>query len=56
MNTSLATFMKIALTATVIAALIFAVAYRMLEDESDKYKTHIETHQAEALQNAVVTP
>lgn len=52
MNTTLSTFMRIALTATVIAALVFVVAYKMLENESDKYKNHIEIHETEALKNA----
>jgi len=49
MNKTLATFMKLALTATVISALIFIVCYKMLEDESDEYKTYIETHTNDAL-------
>jgi hypothetical protein len=41
--------MKLALTAIVISALIFIVGYKMLENESDQYKTHIETNLNDAL-------
>jgi hypothetical protein len=40
--------MKLALTTVVIAGLIFYVAYKMLDDETTKYQTHIETHLNEA--------
>jgi hypothetical protein len=47
MNTSLATFMKTALTVIVIVALLFAVGYQMVENEitngTTGYKTSIES-------------
>ncbi|MGE8081332.1 hypothetical protein [Peribacillus loiseleuriae] len=42
MNTTLATFMKLALTAVVIAGLLFMTGYSLLEDESDKHIQHID--------------
>ncbi len=42
MNTSLATFMKIAVTVTVIGALLFVVGYQMLEDETGVYDQKIQ--------------
>jgi F0F1-type ATP synthase membrane subunit b/b' len=52
MNTTLTTFMKMAITVVVISALLFIVAYKMLDEESDEYKTHIEENVNEALKNA----
>lgn len=43
MNKTLATFMKIALTAVVISGLLFYVGYKMLDDESDLYEEYVET-------------
>ncbi|MFE7064179.1 hypothetical protein ACFVAD_18780 [Sutcliffiella sp. NPDC057660] len=42
MSTSLATFMKIALTVTVIVACLFMVGYKMIDDETDAYKGIVE--------------
>jgi hypothetical protein len=33
--------MKITLTVVIISALLYAVGYQMVEDESDKYDQHI---------------
>jgi preprotein translocase subunit SecF len=45
MNNSLATFMKMAVSVIVIAALLFIVGYKMVDDEvtgTNGYKTTIE--------------
>lgn len=41
MNTSLSTFMKIALTAVVIVALLFGVAYAVIESKTAEYENEI---------------
>lgn len=41
MNTSLSTFMKIAVTVIVISALLFSVGYQMVIDESEHYEMEI---------------
>jgi len=41
MNTTLSTFLKIAITAVTIAALLFSVAYTMTEGQVGKYQTEI---------------
>ena len=41
--------MKIAITVVTITSFIFFTAYKMLDEESDEYETHIETHQNDAL-------
>jgi competence protein ComGF len=43
--------MKLAITVVVISALLFIVAYKMLDEESDEYKTDIETNLNEAFKN-----
>lgn len=40
-TTSLSTFMKVALTAVIIVALLFGVAYSMIEVKTDEYEGHI---------------
>jgi hypothetical protein len=45
--------MKIAITVVVISSFIFFTALKMLDEESDKYKNHIETNQNEALTSAL---
>ncbi|NLP52204.1 hypothetical protein [Bacillus sp. RO1] len=42
MNTSIATFMKVALTVTVIVACLFVVGYTLVDDESEAYKEIVE--------------
>ncbi len=39
MNQSLSTFLKIAVTVVVIAALLFVVGYQMIDDEITHYQT-----------------
>lgn len=39
MNESLSQFMRIALTAIVIVALLFSVGYQMVDEKTDEYKT-----------------
>ncbi|EAR66182.1 hypothetical protein B14911_10622 [Bacillus sp. NRRL B-14911] len=51
MNTTIATYMKLALTAVTISGLIFFVAYNLLDKESDKYKEQVESKENEILSN-----
>ncbi|MFE8703930.1 hypothetical protein ACFYKX_25490 [Cytobacillus sp. FJAT-54145] len=51
MRESLATFMKIASCVIAVSAFIFYVSYKLLEDESDKYITHLEDSETEILRN-----
>ncbi|MDQ0255483.1 succinate dehydrogenase hydrophobic anchor subunit [Evansella vedderi] len=41
MNTSLAQFMKIAVTAIVIIALLFSVGYSMIDTKTSEYETEV---------------
>ena len=41
MNTTLSTFLKIAITAVTIGALLFGVAYTMTDGQVTKYETEI---------------
>lgn len=49
MKETLLSYMGIAFTVIIISALIFIVGYKMLENESDQYKTHIETNINDAI-------
>ncbi|WP_209124350.1 hypothetical protein [Alkalihalobacillus sp. BA299] len=49
MGTSLATFMKIAVTVIVISAILFSVGYQMIEDESNSYDQEIIDYKNDAL-------
>lgn len=40
-ETSLSTFMKVALTAVIIVSLLFGVAYSTLEDKTAEYDEHV---------------
>jgi succinate dehydrogenase hydrophobic anchor subunit len=51
MNTAIAKFMGIAITAVVIIALVFNVAYTMLEGETTEYRTQIEGLQTPSTAN-----
>lgn len=51
MNITLGTFMKVALTVTVIVALLFMVGYKLVDDESANYKSKIETFQNDSIFN-----
>jgi hypothetical protein len=48
-NTSLSVFLKIAVSVVVIAALLFSVAYGMIENESNHYKSKIEENMNSSL-------
>lgn len=47
MNTSLSTFMKVALTAVVVTVLLFGVLYTALQDKTNEYEDHIRNLQVE---------
>lgn len=49
MNSSLATFLKVAVTVVVIAAMLFSVGYQMLIDESKHYDGEIVRYKNPAL-------
>lgn len=49
MNTSLATFLKIAVTVVVISALLFSVGYQMIQNESHSYDQEIVNFKNDAL-------
>lgn len=42
MNTTLTTFLKLAVTVTVIGALLFGVGYQLVMDESDHYNLEVD--------------
>ncbi|MCM3619737.1 hypothetical protein M3936_19385 [Sutcliffiella horikoshii] len=46
MNTSISTFMKVALTVTVIVACLFMVGYKLVDDETDAYKDIVEAQKS----------
>lgn len=41
MNTALAKFMSVAVTAVIMVGLVFGVAYKMVQDKSDEHENHI---------------
>jgi hypothetical protein len=49
MGTSLATFMKLAVTVIVISAILFSVGYQMIETESNSYDQEIVDNKNSAL-------
>jgi hypothetical protein len=49
MNTTLTTFLKLAVTVTVIVALLFSVGYQLIMDESEHYNLEIDQLKNEAL-------
>lgn len=48
--------MSLAITATVIAGLLFGVAVIMLKDESENYKTHMHDNMNGVIQNEMTSP
>ncbi|WP_164908653.1 hypothetical protein [Halobacillus litoralis] len=49
MNTTLSTFMKIALTVITIGALLFGTAYTLIENESGDYGDIMDSHRSDSL-------
>ncbi len=47
MNTTLAKFLSLAVTAVIIGGLIFGVAYTMITAEANHYESEIEAEQAD---------
>lgn len=51
MNMALSTFMKIAITAIVIGALIFGLMIGTLKEESKEYKNHMKDNMNEVIKS-----
>lgn len=47
MNTTLAKFLSLAVTAVIIGALVFGVAFKMITDEGTHYESEVEAERAD---------
>lgn len=55
MNTALSTFMKIGVSVIVIAALLFAVGYKLMDNEASYYGDQVISHTNHPLTTSAAT-